>query len=76
MKRPCFLIAFLRCAAVQKGFAQIDTASIEGRVVDGSGAFIVSAEVPATNVERNELRHYAFGGCARRVSRGYQLQFG
>jgi len=29
MKRPCSLIAFLLCAAVQKGFAQIDTASIE-----------------------------------------------
>jgi hypothetical protein len=41
------------CAAVQKGFAQIDTASIEGRVVDSPGAFIVPAQVQAINVDTN-----------------------
>jgi hypothetical protein len=39
MKRPCFLIAFLRCAPVQKGFAQIDKASIEGRTNSNSAEF-------------------------------------
>jgi hypothetical protein len=38
---------------VQKGFAQIDTASIEGRVVDKSKAFIVSAKVQEVNVDTN-----------------------
>jgi Carboxypeptidase regulatory-like domain len=56
MKRTCFLAAFLLCMVVQKGFAEIDTASLEGRVVDSSGAFIVSAEVQAINVDT----HYAY----------------
>lgn len=45
------MIAFLLCVAVQKGFVQIDTTSIEGCVVDSSGAFIVPAEVQAINVD-------------------------
>jgi hypothetical protein len=47
MKRGCFLISFPLGVAVQKRFAQIDVASVEGRVVDSFGAFIVSAEVEA-----------------------------
>lgn len=53
MKRLHALVVFRLCVAIETGFAQIDTASIEGRVVDKSKALIVSAKVQEVNVDTN-----------------------
>ncbi|HTZ90698.1 MAG TPA: TonB-dependent receptor [Alloacidobacterium sp.] len=57
MKRVCSFLLFLFCVCAAESFGQIDTASIEGRVSDTSGASIVGAAVEVTNVETNYTYH-------------------
>jgi len=57
MKRTCYFLVFLLSFCVAEGFGQIDTASIEGRVADSSGASVVGASVDVMNVETNYTYH-------------------
>lgn len=57
MKRTCYFLVFLFSICVATSFGQLDTASIEGRVADSSGASVVDAAVDVMNVETNYTYH-------------------
>ena len=60
MKRTCYFLVFLLSFCVAEGFGQIDTASIEGRVADSSGASVVGATADVMKVETNYTYHAVF----------------